>query len=225
MSEQHADQGYRTFWSSMKGMTWKQRFQHFTYYYLKYVLIAAFLIYIGVDVLYDAFSPKPETILAGTVVNVQISDEARYALTDGAFTHMGGTDPDKQVVKLEPNPIDNMDLYAGTNLQTKMMAGDYQYCLMDQIGLEKLLQLQLLPDLTKVLTEEQLAPWESRFRYLKTETEFFPIAIDITGTPLAKECGFEGECLYLSFPVIEETIPIAKTFMDYLTSQGLLEIP
>ena len=225
MENQHPDQGHRTFWSAMKTMTWKQRFQHFTYYYLKYVLIAAFLIYIGIDLTVDSLTPKPEVILSGTVINVQISEEVEYILTDGAFPHMGGTDSEKQTVKLEPNPISLTDMYAGTNLHTKMTAGDYHYCLMDRAGLEKLLSLQVLPNLTQVLTPEQLALFEGRFSYLKTETETFPIAIDITGTPLAEGCRFEGERLYLGFPTILEDIPGAVAFMDYLLSQGLLEIP
>ena len=224
MENQHPDQGQRKFWSVMKSMTWKQRLQHIAYYYLKYALIAAFLIYVGVDVAYDSLAPKPEVILSGVVINVQITEDVEYMLGDGAFPHMGGTDTEKQTVKLEPHPIELTDMYAGTNLHTKISAGDYHYCLMDRTGLEKLLSLQVLPDLTQVLTAEQLAVFEGRLSYLKTETETFPVAIDISGTPLAEGCTYEGERLYLGFPVIFEDIPGAVAFMDYLLSQGLLEI-
>lgn len=225
MTQQHADQGQRKFWPMMKSMTWKQRFQHIAYYYLKYILIAAFLVYIFVDVAYDSLKPKPEVILSGTLVNVQISDQMRNTLCDGAFTSMGGTDREKQTIRLEPNPISYTDMLAGNNLQTKMMSGDYHYCLMDQVGLEKLLSMQVLPDLRLVLTPQQLERFEGHLKYLKTETDIFPIAIDITGTALAEGCRWEGNSLYLSFPVIEGMIPAAVTFMDYLLGQGLLEIP
>ena len=223
MSEQHADQGHRNFWTLMKNMTWKQRFQHFTYYYLKYALIGAFLIYMFVDLAYDSLQPKPEVILSGTLVNVQIEDDMRSRLCDDAFAHMGGTDPETQTTRLEPNPIDFTDMLAGANLQTKLMSGDYHYCLMDQTGLEKLLALQVMPNLAEVLTAEQLALFEGRLRYLRSENDTFPIAIDITGTPLAEGCTWEGDNLYLSFLVIHDMIPTAVAFMDYLLSQGLLE--
>ncbi|MBE6958067.1 MAG: hypothetical protein E7447_02805 [Ruminococcaceae bacterium] len=225
MSEQHADQGHRKFWPLMKSMTWKQRIQHILYYYLKYALLAAFLIYMGVDVLYDAFKPKPEVLLSGTVVNAHISVEMEDRLRSGAFAYMGGTDPDKQVITLVPNKIGYTDLYAGSGLQTKMLAGDYHYCLTDLTGLEMLISMQAFPGLHEVLDEERLARWEGHFRYVQTEGEKFPIAIDITGTPLAKACTYEGDYLFLAFPVNMDEIPTVVAFMDYLTSQGLLEFP
>ena len=225
MSQQHADQGHRKFWPLMKSMTWKQRFQHIFYYYLKYLFIAAFLIYMGIDVAYDAFRPKPEVLLSGTAVNVHISTELEQRLRGDAFSYMGGTDPDTQVITLTPNKIGYTDLYAGSGLQTKMLAGDYHYCLTDLTGLEMLISMQAFPGLHEVLDAERLAVWEGRFRYVQTEGETYPIAIDITGTPLAEGCTYEGDYLFLAFPVNLDMVPTVIAFMDYLTSQGLLEIP
>lgn len=224
MTEQHADQGHRKFWPLMKSMTWKQRLQHIVYYYLKYALIAAFLIYMGIDVAYDALKPKPEVLLSGTAVNIHVSVDMEQKLRGDAFAAMGGTDTDKQVIKLVPNQINYTDLYAGSGLQTKMLAGDYHYCLMDLTGLEMLLSMQAFPNLEEVLDEGRLARWEGRFRYVQTEGETYPIAIDITGTVLAAGCEYEGDYLFLGFPVNVDMVPTAIAFIDYLYESGLLEI-
>lgn len=225
MNEQHADQGYRKFWSTMKDMTWKERICHFLYYYGKYAIIAAFLVYMFANLIYDAYKEKPENILAGTAINVHVSVDMERVLTEDAFSFVGGEDTEKQEVTLVPNEISPTDLHMISALQTKFYAGDYDYALMDQTALEMLLSMQALPDLSLLLPEEKLAQWEGRFISVQTDEETYPVAIDITGTPLAAECTYEGDRIYLGFPVNVKTAEVVEPFFDYLMEHGLLEKP
>ncbi len=225
MPDKHADQGYRKLWSTLKAMTWKERIKHLLFYYGKYAILGAFLIYMTVDVAYDAFKARPEVILSGTAVNVHVSVETEKILREYAFPYVGGTDPEKQEITLKPNKITYTDLYTGSSLQTKLLAGDYHYALMDQTALDMLLSMQALPDLTEVFTEERLAQWEGRFISVQTDGETYPVAIDITGTPLAAGCVYEGDRIFMGFPVNLDTLAVVESFMQYLTDNGLLTIP
>lgn len=223
MSEQHADRGYRKFWSTMKDMNWKERIQHILYYYGKYALIAAFLVYMFADLLYDTLKEKPEVILSGTAINVSVSVDMEEVLTEEAFSHVGGADTEKQEATLVPNEISQTDLFTST-LQTKLLAGDYDYVLMDQTALDMVISMQGLPDLYLILPEEKLEFLEGRFISVQTEGQTCPVAIDITGTPLAAGCTYEGERIYLGFPVNKNTLDIVEPFFDYLMEQGLLAV-
>ncbi len=225
MSEQHADQGYRKFWPTMKGMNWKERIKHILYYYGKYAIIAAFLVYMFADLIYDAYKEKPENILAGTAINVHVSIDMERTLTEDAFPFMGGADTQKQEVTLVPNEIGPADLHMISALRTKLLSATYDYALMDQTALEMLLSMQALPDLNLLLPETKLAEFEDHFISVQTEGETYPVAIDITGTPLAAGCTYDGERIYLGFPVTGNTLEVVEPFYDYLITQGLLTKP
>ena len=225
MQERHADQGHRKFWATMKEMTWKERIQHILYYYGKYMIIAAFLIYMLTDILIDAYKEKPEVLLAGTAVNVHVSVEMEKMLTEDIFSVVGGTDAEKQEVTLSPNKIDYTDVHMTSALQTKLLAGDYHYVLMDQTALDMLISMQALPNLYQVLPKEKWEPWNDRFISVQTEGVQYPVAIDISGTPLAAGCSFDGDGIYMGFPVNLDTLAVVETFLDYLMTQGLLNVP
>ena len=225
MQERHADQGHRKFWATMKEMTWKERIQHILYYYGKYMIIAAFLIYMLTDILIDAYKEKPEVLLAGTAVNVHVSVEMEKMLTEDIFSVVGGTDAEKQEVTLSPNKIDYTDVHMTSALQTKLLAGDYHYVLMDQTALDMLISMQALPNLYQVLPKEKWEPWNDRFISVQTEGVQYPVAIDISGTPLAAGCSFDGDRIYMGFPVNLDTLAVVETFLDYLMTQGLLNVP
>lgn len=224
MEERHADQGHRKFWATMKEMSWKERIQHIIYYYGKYVLLAAFLIYMLTDILYDAYKEKPQVLLSGTAVNVHVSVEMEKMLTDTAFSYFGGEDPEKQKVTLVPNVLDNSNMYVVSAMQTKLLAGDYQYALMDQTALDMLVSMQALPDLYAILPKEKVDPWKDRGISVQTDTDTYIVALDITGTALAAGCTYEGTRIFLGFPVTSENLEKAEPIFDYLTAQGLLEI-
>lgn len=224
MSEQHADQGHRKFFSTMKNMTWKERIEHFVYYYGKFVLIGAFLLYMAVSVLYDAYQTEPEKILSGTAINVHVSVDMEKKLTEDAFTAVGGTDTQTQEAKLVANQVSQTDLYTSV-LQTKLLAGDFDYVLMDQTALDVLLSMQALPELNLILPEEKLDAWEGKFISVQTDGQTYPVALDITGTPLAAGCTYDGERIFLAFPVNMDTLDVVEPFYDYLMAQGLLTLP
>lgn len=225
MNEKHPDQGHRRFWSMMKELTWKERVTNFLYYYGKFAILGIFLIYMAISVMVDAFVPKPEKILAGTAINVHVSVDMEKKLTDVAFAAVGGTDTKKQEVTLVPNTVSQANLHQISALQTKLLAGDFDYVLMDQTALDMLISMQALPELDRVLTAERLAQWEGKYIYIETDGRKFPVAIDITGTALAAGCDYDSERIFLAFPVNLDTLDVVEPFFAYLTDSGLLKAP
>ena len=228
MNEKHADQGYRKFWPTIKEMKWKDRIKYFLYYYGKYAIIAAFLVYMITDLVYETNKEKPENILAGTAINVHVSMDMERTLVEDVFSFVGGEDTEKQEVTLVPNELNQTDfnmISMISAMRTKLLSGAYHYVLIDQTALEILLSMQALPDLKLLLPEEKLAEFEDRFIFVQTEGENHPVAIDITDTPLAAGCTYEGERIYLGFPVTVDTMEIVEPFFDYLMEQGLLAKP
>ena len=225
MKERHADQGYRKFWSLMKEMTWKERFTHIWYYYARYILLAICVLYIAGDVLYQSFKEKPAEILSGTLINVTISTNLERMLKEDVLDYVRRDDLGAQTVTLVPNKMDDWDLGNISTLRTKLLAGDYDYVLMDETALNTLVSMQALPSLKLLLPEEEIAKWEGSCISVQSEGEMHPIALDITGTVLAKECGYSGERIFLGFPVTQNTIDMVIPFYNYLVAQGLLTKP
>ena len=223
MKERHADQGYRKFWSLMKEMTWKERLTHIWYYYARYILLAICILYIAGDVLYQSFKEKPAEILSGTLINVTISTDLEQKLKEDVLDYVRRDDLGAQTVTLVPNKMDDWDLENISTLRTKLLAGDYDYVLMDQVALDTLVSMQALPSLRLLLPEEEMAKWEGSCVSVQSEGEMHPIALDITGTVLAKECGYSGDRIFLGFPVNQNTASMVVPFYNYLMTQGLLD--
>ena len=224
MEQQHADQGHRKFWSLMASMTWKERITHILFYYGKYALLIAVLLYIAGDILWEMYREKPEEIFRGTAINVHVSADLQDALTEEAFPHVGGEDTEKQEIKLVPNEVTAANLHFISNLHTKLLAGEYDYVLMDQTALNVLAPMNAFPDLNLLLPEETLEHWNERFAYVRTDGVDAPVAINITGTPLAEGCTFDSEYIYIAFPVNIDRAYVVEPFFDYL-SQELLPAP
>ena len=222
MQERHADQGHRKFWSLMKEMTWKERLTHIWYYYARYILLGIGILYIAGDVLYDTLKAKPIEVLSGTVINVTISTDLERMLKEDIIPYVSRDDLGEQTVSLVPNKMDDWDLGNISTLRTKLLAGDFDYVLMDQTALDTLVSMQALPSLKLLLPEEEMAKWEGSCISVQSEGEMHPIAIDITGTVLASECGYKGDRLFLGFPVTQNTSSSVAPFYNYLVTQGLL---
>lgn len=225
MSDQHADQGRRKFFKTMADMTWKQRIEHIVYYYGKFILVGAFLLYMFGDLLWEIYREKPEPLFSGSTINVQISHDLHVALVDDLFVHMGGVDPEKQEVKLVANRVSQMDFELYTSVKTQLMAYSYDYVIMDQAALDSLVASRAFADLTLVLPEEKLEPWSDRFAYVTIEGGQYPVAINITGTSLAQECTYSGEYVYLAFPVHIDRASVVEPFFDYLSQELLTQTP
>lgn len=217
MGEKHADQGYRKLFQTMAGMSWKERIKYFLYYYGKAALIGILLLVMLGDILWDSLKEKPEVLYSGLALNVYVSQELEDALTEDLLAYLGTSESDNKEVTLAPMQFDEYEIQMISTMAQKIAAGVYDYVLLDQASLNQMALRAGFPDLNLFLSEEQLEPWSDRFAYGREEgREDYPIAINITGTKLAEGCVYEGEYLYIVFPVIQETAHKIPALYDYL---------
>ena len=97
--------------------------------------------------------------------------------------------------------------------------------LMDQTALDMLISMQALPELDMEFSAERLAQFDGKYIYIETDGRKFPVAIDITGTPLAAGCTYDGQRIFLAFPVNLDTLDMVEPFRAYLTDNSLLKTP
>ena len=144
---------------------------------------------------------------SGCFVNVTISEEGVLFLTDEYMTFCGKTDRDvTTVVALDESvnvygelPV-STDAYEEMALLAQLSAGEYQYMILDEAGLERFAQLELYADLEEILDEESCLT----LRDLQADGRDL---MDI-GFPPGK---LLGSCLaYLLEQVQEEVLPNEK---------------
>lgn len=207
MKEQHADQGYRKFWATMKEMTWKERWEYFWEYYKVATIVTIFLAVVLGTILFDALKPRPEVIIKGAIVNVKLSEQTEKDLSDGLWALYEGTEG--QVAELIFSNIitdtsvahDASSNYAEiTKLVANITTQELDYLLLDEAAKNYFAQQEVFMDLTKLLSQDQLTALEERLVYqtLKDGTEV-PTTIDLSGLPLDEGCT-TGKGLYIGFP-------------------------
>lgn len=227
MKEKHADQGYRKLRDVWKDMTWKQRWDHFLYYYGIATLVVIFVIIMGVSLIIDIFSEKPTYLLEGMTINVQWSDEVENSLTEELFEPLGGTDPQKQYIICNHFSLKQYSASMIENMYTRVYTGEIDYIITDQFAMDAVASWGFFNDLSILLSEETLKQWKPYLIYGEDEEEnkIWPIAIDISKTEFAKQCKYEGEHLYIGFTGNTGREMTPEKIMNYIFSRfgGLYE--
>lgn len=207
MSKSHTIRGYRSLKEATKGMTPKQKWEHYWTYY-KTVTIAVVIggILLGLF-LYDILKPKPESVLDGAVINVSLGDEACSYVTEGILAPLGAEEGQTATVTYfhiadmsgEHNASYNYDEIM--KLTAMIAARSLDYLLMDKVAGDYYIKPGNLIDLSSVLTDAQLESIRDRLVYQEEEDgSLVPLAVDLTGTGFAAQCVMAEDSLYIGFP-------------------------
>lgn len=216
---EHADQGYRKLFKTLKGMSWKERWDHLIYYYGVAALIVAAVLVMATTLIIDIITPDPVYLYEGMFVNVTVSDELEEALSSDIYDMLGGTDPDMQLVAVNQFVLKDYSASMIESMYTRVYTGQIDYIITDEFAMECLAPWSVYTDLTHLLSEETLEKWKP---YLVTgigyDGSVFPIAIDISHTEFAKQCKYSGEPLFIGFPGNTGHDINAEEFLAYLMS-------
>lgn len=207
MSKSHTIRGYRNLKEATKGMTPKQKWEHYWTYY-KAVTIAVIIgvILLGMF-LYDILKPKAESILDGAAINVTLGDEAYSYVTEGILAPLGAEEGQIATVTYFHIADMSADHNAAYNydeimkLTAMIAAQSLDYLLMDEVARDYYLKAANLIDLSSVLTDTQLEAIRDRLVYQEQEDgSRIPLAVDLTGTAFAAQCVLADDSLYIGFP-------------------------
>lgn len=221
MREKHADQGYRKLGDVLKNMNWKQRWDHLIYYYGVVALIVIGLIVMGISVIIDICSEKPEYLFEGMTVNVKWSDEVETAVTTDLFEHLGGTNPDKQYVIANHFSLEEYSASMIESMYTRAATGEIDYIIVDKFAMDAMAPWGFFTELELILSKESMEKWHDYFVYAEDEFDgrIYPIAIDISKTEFAKQCKYKGDHLYIGFTGNTGREMKPEDFMEYLFSR------
>ncbi|MBE6917254.1 MAG: hypothetical protein E7470_05065 [Ruminococcaceae bacterium] len=220
MDNKHADQGYRKLWKTLKDMTWKQRWEHLIYYYGVFALVAIAVIIMGVSLIVDMTSEKPEYLFEGMLVNVGWTDEVEERMTTDLFDLLGGTDPEKQYVLVNHFALKEYSASIIENMYTRVAVGEIDYILVDKFAMDAMAPWGFFTNLNLILSPETMKQWEAYFVYAHDEMteEIYPIAIDLSKTEFAKQCRYTGDHLYIGFAGNTNRPMKPEDFLQYLMS-------
>lgn len=223
MRQKHADQGYRKLRDVLKDMTWQERWDHLIYYYGVAAVVTIAVLIMGITLVVDIVSEKPQYLFEGMTVNVRWSDEAEEAVTTELFDHLGGTDPKKQYVVANHYSLQEYSASMIESMYTRAATGEIDYIIVDKFAMDALAPWGFFTDLNLILSEETLKQWETCFVYaedaMEEDGELFPIAIDISKTAFAKECTYKGDHLYIGFTGNTGREMAPEDFLEYLFSR------
>ncbi len=146
----------------MKGMTFKEKADHLWTYYKEYAFVVIMVLIIVGGVIISLLTPVPTLVSSGSLVNVSLTLEGHDHLTDVFYKDVLGS-PDGKIALTTANystlgTVDAVDAsyQAYMGVTAKVEARELDYLLMDQVGLNYYGSQDMLMDLRRILSEEEL---------------------------------------------------------------------
>ena len=225
MSEQHVDQGFRKLPQTLKPMTWKQRFDHLWEYYRFTFFVVSVCVIIGISLLVDVIVNRQVVLLAGTSINVTISEEGTAKLNEELLAIYEGDASKKEVVTLNvgtpfvtEGEADMEQVYVELmRVVSQIAAKELDYLLLDKNGMDYFVGAEAGEDLRTLVSEEYYKLLEPYIVMGKLdEAGNIPVAVSIKDTEFAKACKRKGEELYLMFPGNTGRTERIEPFLRYI---------
>ena len=209
----------------MKPMSFREKVDHLWTYYYWVLIVAAIIVTLCLIVHSSVTNLNREVLVAGALVNADVSVEGHDFLEERYFEKLGGQKGDQEVqitdITFEdPNTTLNIDqTYTATmRLVAMVSAKEVDYVIMDKIGLEFYLGHDLFMDLNELLSWEELEKWKDDLIYLTYEDtgETIPVAINLKNTWFAKKYLRTEKDQYIGFAANTQRPDACKILWEYL---------
>lgn len=174
---------------TLSTLPWGQKIEHLWIYYKHVLLIAIAVVFAIWFVANAVFTSNQVTILAGTALDVYVSDEGK-ALIDQELTQDGQLEGKTLLDEfpfLDPYLIDlgYLDEQTATYLVTLISTQSLDYMLVSETALS-VIGPKYFADMREIFPEETLARWPLIYKENEETGESMPIGLDITGTAFAQ---------------------------------------
>lgn len=210
----------------LAGMSWKQKLDHLWTYYKGSLVVVLLVVMLGSLVTTAVINKNTKTLMAGVSVNTNITDEALSYVKD-EYLELVGTGGLENVrfsqiyMKDFNDPASYEESYYTLMSLIALAAnGDLDYMLLDQIGLENLMNHGIYSDLREFFTEEEMEEMKDRLVWLdKSEDgteQLVPVALNVTGTmPFIEELGTSSQ-VYFAVATNTPRKEELRDFWEYL---------
>ena len=206
----------------MKPMSFREKVDHLWTYYYWVLIVAAIIVTLCLIVHSSITNLNREVLVAGVLVNADVSLEGHDFLEDRYFEKLGGKEGDQEVqitdITFEdPNTTLNIEqtYTASIRLVAMVSAKEVDYVIMDKIGLEFYLGHDMFMDLNELLSQEELEKWKDDLIYDDTG-ETIPVAINIKNTMFAKKYLRTEKDRYIGFAANTQRPDACKILWEYL---------
>lgn len=209
----------------LKPMTFKQKLDHlWTYYYWVLIVIAAIIMLICI-VSSSIKILNTDILIAGVLVNADVSLEGHDFLEDRFFEKLGGIEG-KQEVQItdvifeDPNLTQNIEYtYNATMKVIAMMSTKtVDYMIMDKLSMEYYLGQDIFIDLNELFSKEELELWKDDLIYLTYDDtgETIPVAVNIGKTALGQKYVNSEKERFIAFAVNTPRQDTCKILWEYI---------
>lgn len=168
---------------------------------------------------------EEEPVFRGSLTNLTITQEGENYLTAellAAFGMDAETEHIEFLHRTLENDVMKAEQYQAENsaVVALVMSKMVDLFIMDQESYDAYSTWNIFADVHRVLNAEQLAQVpDAMLKYIEDEDgNVYPVAIDISQTPFARDCLSGGGSVYLAFPGNTERNQMVSTFFDHLYS-------
>ena len=209
---------------TLKGMTFREKVAHTWFSYKMELCVVAMGMFVVATVISCVITANTNLLLAGDVMNVEMTDLGMDYVSDQYFASLGVPSfmNKVQVVKTaySKDEVDDYKYNYNVSNQTCALVAarrlDFQ--IINLPAMEMFFSEGIYLDLREFMTEEELAQWEGKIVYLeKAETqERVPVALDISEIAFIRDTVIGDASTF--FVVINTTPRLKETraFFDYL---------
>lgn len=209
----------------LKPMTFKQKVDHlWTYYYWVLIIIAVIVMLICI-VSSSIKTLNTDVLIAGVLVNADVSLEGHDFLEERFFEKLGGIEGDQEVQISDvifEDPFLTQEIEYTHNATVKvlamMSAQSVDYMIMDKMSMEFYLGQDIFIDLNELFSKEELELWKDELIYLTYEDtgETIPVAINIGKTALGQRYVNSEKERFIAFAVNTPRQDACKIFWEYI---------
>lgn len=207
--------------NKIREMDTEHKISYFKTYYLKWTCVALFLVLCLIWFLLDAFS-SANIAYAGGECMVTVTDEGKKALTQDFASFIGLKNEDSVYLSedlilsyAEGDEYNNQS--TDVALYTYMVAGDYQYMLMDESVAEHIATMDAFINIESLAKKCELPLSDAIYRSNELG-EAVPVAVKLPAT-ICDKYGIKGVTgdVYLAFVYMKKDTGLNESFLQYLT--------
>ena len=215
-------QGWKKYVSSMKGLSLWEKVQHTWFSYKLELATIAVCLFLVITVISCVITANTKILLAGEVMNVEMTDQGMSYISDEYFAKLGVPSFLNKVQVVQTYYTNDGDYeynYTVSSQTVAMVAAEsLDFQIINLKAMEMFFNEGIYLDLREFMTEEELAQWEGKIIYLENpETlDRVPVALDISDIGFVKDNVYGKDSTF--FTVIKTTPRLKETraFFEYM---------
>ena len=212
------------FKEATKGMTFREKLDHFWTYYKLALGVAAGLIMILCMIITGIVNSLTKVVYSGIAINTFMTEEGIAYLSEDLAVYLDATGKREEVI-LDENYLQNMasssnveDKYiSAMQVTVRVAAREFDYLMMNETAYNYFQNETVFPSMYETLSAELIEQLGDHVTYYTDpDGQTYPMAIDITEWAFTKDCVQGNGKIYLAFCGNTGRTATNDVFVEYL---------